>query len=85
MKFQFSTFFKLEKFSEEKYLEIKFISKENTEQKKNLKFSQEKHQRKLGLPDYLIFFQGHFVFQEIRWTTFMGVRRGGKTPHGNWD
>jgi len=22
-------------------------------------------------------FQGHFVFQEIRWTTFMGVRRGG--------
>jgi len=33
----------------------------------------------LGLPDHLKFFQGHFVFQEIRWTTFMGVRRGGKT------
>ena len=39
MKYQFSTFFKLDKFSEEKNLEIKFISKENTEQKKNLKFS----------------------------------------------
>jgi len=34
---------------------------------------------KLGLPDHLKNFQGHFVFQEIRWTTFMGVRRGGKT------
>jgi len=32
----------------------------------------------LGLSDHLKFFQGHFVFQEMRWTTFMGVRRGGK-------
>jgi len=31
------------------------------------------------LPDPLKIVQGHFVFQEIRWTTFMGVRRGGKT------
>jgi len=33
-------------------------------------------------------FQGHFVFQEIRWTTFMSVRRRGKTgfwPPGNCD
>jgi len=29
----------------------------------------------LGLPDHLKIFQGHFVFQEIRWTTFTGVRR----------
>jgi len=33
----------------------------------------------LGLPDHLKFFQGRFVFQEIRWTTFMDVRRGRKT------
>jgi len=42
----------------------------------------------VGLPDHLRFFQGHFVFQEIRRTTFMGVRRGGKTfffPAGNRD
>jgi len=33
---------------------------------------------RLGLPDHLKFFQGHFVFQEMRWTTFMGVCRGAK-------
>jgi len=36
------------------------------------------------LPDHLKFFQGHFVFLEMRRTTVMGVRRGGKTffcPH----
>jgi len=36
----------------------------------------------------LEFFQEDFVFQEIRWTTFMGVHRGGKTCFcptlGNW-
>ena len=32
----------------------------------------------LGLPDHLKFFQGHFIFQEIRLTTFMVVRRGRK-------
>jgi len=43
----------------------------------------------LGLPNHLKFVKGHFVFQEIPWTNFMGVRRGGKrvfaTPPRNWD
>ena len=32
----------------------------------------------VGLPDYLKFFQGCFVFKQIWWTSFMGVRRGAK-------
>jgi len=37
-----------------------------------------KHLAQLGLLDHLKCFQGHFLFQEIRWTTFMGVDRGAK-------
>ena len=31
-----------------------------------------------GLPDHLKCFQGRFVFQELQWTTFIGVHRGVK-------
>ena len=41
----------------------------------------------LGMPDHLKNFQGHFVFQDIRWTIFMGAyrRQNGFLPPGNWE
>jgi len=46
---------------------------------KNSSHSQKFACPTLGLPDHLEFFQGHFIFQETRWTTFIGVRRGDET------